>query len=91
MKTIEKRAIKLLENLFGDGVHLRNKRLLPETIKALKEQDKITRHACAENVDKIKPEDVSYNSSFANFGIGYKGTEFIKKIKAHSTIINTTS
>jgi hypothetical protein len=48
MKTIEERAIALVDDLYGETARTMNKRLVEKTILAFKEQLEITRHACAE-------------------------------------------
>ena len=56
-----------------------------------KEQDKITRHACAENVLKVEEEDLDYylNSNTAVYNLTISGDCLIKKNTVHSVIINT--
>jgi hypothetical protein len=58
--------------------------------QALKEQDKITRHACAENVEKAK-EDHFYHDNGAS-DLGEKDCEDAIFVgDAHRIIINTKS
>lgn len=74
MKTIEQRAKDLLFSIeYSDD---RSKRL-SRVLGALKEQDEITRHACAENISCIK-KFVAYDGRLAIF-----------KDEASMAIINT--
>ncbi len=58
-----------------------------------KDQDKITRHDCAENIKKMEKEDIeSYQKSrISAYQMGYSGDSFIKTSKAHSVIMNTNA
>ncbi len=51
--TSEERAMEILDQI--DCQDVNNRISIIE--KALKEQDKITRHACAENIKNLKPAD----------------------------------
>lgn len=79
MKTIEQRANDLLMTITG----LKRDDKLRYIILAMKDQDKITRHACAETLTT----DKEYSFYFDN-GSGDTGMAIMKK-DAHMLIMNT--
>jgi len=87
LKNAEERAEELVIKLFPlndkDNMYshiFKQRNLIYEITALLKDQDKITRHACAENVSKIDPEWMNRTAD---------GSRIIDINRAHEAIMNT--